>query len=226
MDSAPGKPASQRPHVFAIVPAAGRSQRMGSPKQLIEVAGRPLLVSVAERLAAADVSGVLVVTRSEIAAAIGLDESNRETRTGVRPMAALVHVVINDDPATEMIDSVRIGVRWWAAQTAPASDDGYLVCPADHAGISSADVSACVAAYRAASDSIIVAAYRGRRGHPLIFPATLADFVYSNACAAGLNALPRAHPARVKLVECGSASVVDDVDTPADLQQFARRAHP
>jgi nicotine blue oxidoreductase len=65
---------------------------------------------------------------------------------------------------------------------------------------------------------IVVAARGGRRGHPMIFPASLAAFVESAACDSGLNALPREHAARVKLVECASPGVSRDVDTPADYR--------
>ena len=44
-----------RPRVFAIVPAAGRSRRMGTPKQLLDVGGRTMLAAVLEPLAAAQV---------------------------------------------------------------------------------------------------------------------------------------------------------------------------
>ena len=40
------------PNVFAIVPAAGRSRRMGRPKQLLEIDGVPMLLGVVRQLAA------------------------------------------------------------------------------------------------------------------------------------------------------------------------------
>jgi CTP:molybdopterin cytidylyltransferase MocA len=51
---------------------------------------------------------------------------------------------------------------------------------------------------------------RARRGHPIIFPATLTPFVASPACDDGLHALPRAFPDRVTAVECRSPGVTTD----------------
>jgi CTP:molybdopterin cytidylyltransferase MocA len=62
---------------------------------------------------------------------------------------------------------------------------------------------------------------RARRGHPIIFPATLTPFVASPACDDGLHALPRAFPDRVTAVECRSPGVTTDVDTPDDYRTLA-----
>lgn len=195
---------------------------MGAPKQLLKIGERTLLASVIDALATADVGGLLVVTRSDIAAATDFKTPHEaDAASDDRPRrAAPVSIAINDDPQSEMIDSVRIGLQWWASRTAIREADGYLVCPGDHAGMLAADVDACIAAYRAGTRRIIVATHDGRRGHPIIFPAEFSDYVRSSACDRGLNALPRAHADRVVLVECHSPGVVRDIDTPDDYDAF------
>ncbi|MBU0716896.1 MAG: NTP transferase domain-containing protein, partial [Planctomycetes bacterium] len=133
------------------------------------------------------------------------------------PSVLLAH---NPDENSAMIDSVRIGLRRWLDQGTITDQDGFLVCPADHPGISTADFDACIVAFRAAPDRIVIASRAGRRGHPLIFPATLAGFVRSPACDAGLNALPRAFPERIVLVACASPGVTTDIDTPVDFDRL------
>jgi molybdenum cofactor cytidylyltransferase len=199
-------PVTQPPpsRVFAIVPAAGQSRRMGRPKQLLELGGRPMLLATIEPLAAAEIAGVLVVTHRLVAEQVG---------------AALprgVRLVRNDDENSEMIDSVRIGLRAWFERGPVAEYDGFLVCPADQPGIRTADFNSCVRAFQSAPERIVVAARAGRRGHPIIFPAALAAFIQSAACDPGLNALPHAFPASVLLVTCRSRGVTADVDTPGD----------
>lgn len=195
--------------VYAIVPAAGRSRRMGRAKQMLAVGGRPMLLAVLEPLAAAQVAGVVLVTHRAIAEQVDLAHW------------AAVFLAYNEDEHSEMIDSVRIGLRAWFEREAIADQDGFLVCPGDHPGISAADFDACIAVFRAAPDRIVIACRGGQRGHPLIFPAGLAAFVQSAACHQGLSALRQAHPERIALVECASPGVTTDVDTPGDYDRLA-----
>ena len=202
-------PAARKPpsRVFAIVPAAGRSRRMGRAKQLLDLGGRPMLLATVEPLAAAQIAGVMVVTHRLIARQISA------------ALPAGVLLGRNDDEHSEMIDSVRLGLRAWFERASVAERDGFLVCPADHPGITAADFDACLRAFRRDAGRIVVASRAGRRGHPIIFPASLAPFVQSPACDRGLNALPRAFPESVVLVACRSPAVTRDIDTEADCDR-------
>jgi molybdenum cofactor cytidylyltransferase len=197
----------QTVRVFAIVPAAGRSRRMGTPKQLLDVGGRTMLAAVLDPLIAAGVHGVVLVTQTALADRIDLSAFPRTT------------LAINEDPNSQMIDSVRIGLVAWRQREPIGERDGVLVCPADQPGIAAADFAACINAFRNAPDRIVIAAHKGQRGHPIIFPASLIPFVQSNACDAGLNALPKAHADRMVLVECGLA-VTRDVDTRVEYDRL------
>jgi molybdenum cofactor cytidylyltransferase len=179
---------------------------MGHPKQLLKVGGQPMLKTALESLVAAQVNGVVLVTRKTIARQIDLSDLPR------------VFVAYNENPDSEMIDSVRIGLYAWAARLPAGDHDGFLVLPADHPGISTADIDTCIGAFRAAPDRIAIASRAGRRGHPIIFPAALISFVLSPDCDRGLHALPHTFPERVLLVPCHSAGVTKDVDTPADAE--------
>ncbi len=226
-------PAAASPHVFAIVPAAGRGRRMGADKLLLDVAGRPLLLAVLEPLAAAEIADLIVVTRRSLADQLGLP-SSLHAPAGGRCSPSLAY---NDNRASEMIDSIRIGLNTLTARGPRSStsragprssasrhlspDDGVLVCPADQPGITTADFNAAIAAFCADPTRIVVATHHGRRGHPLIFPAALVDFVQSAACDGGLRALREQYSDRVASVECVSPAVVRDIDTPDDYARLA-----
>jgi molybdenum cofactor cytidylyltransferase len=180
---------------------------MGTAKQLLDVGGRTMLTALLEPLIAARVQGVVLVTHIAVANKIDLSGFPRTT------------LAINDDADSQMIDSVRIGLSAWRQREPIGKRDGILVCPADQPGIATADFAACIDAFRVAPDRIVIAAHKGQRGHPIIFPASLVPFVQSNACDAGLNALPKAHADHMQLVECGPA-VTRDVDTSADYEQL------
>ncbi len=204
--------ASASTRVFAIVPAAGRSRRMGRDKQLLDIGGQSMLAGVLDVLERSRVCSVTLVTHSGITAHI---ETNR---------FAKLSVVINDDAQSHMIDSVRMGID--AVQNSRvgrelAPSDGFLILPADQPGIDVADIDRCIAQFSSDTTRIVIATHGGRRGHPLIFPASLEPFVQSDACDGGLNALPRTHADRVATVTCGSPGVIRDIDTPDDYERLA-----
>jgi molybdenum cofactor cytidylyltransferase len=187
--------------IIAIIPAAGRSGRMGTPKQLLPVNGNTMLAGVASAALGGGVARVVVVT----------NEMLRDRLTDLPPTVTLA---VNDDPRTSMIDSIRIGL------SLATNADGYLICPADAAGVVAADVRRCVEAFATNPDRIIVATHAGRRGHPMIFPAALAEAVRSSECDDGLNRLARNRPSSVREVPCDSPGTIANVNTPADYQKL------
>ncbi len=198
--------------VFAIVPAAGRSRRMGRDKQLLDVGGHSMLVGVLDVLERSRVCSVTLVTHSGITAHI---ETNQ---------FAKLSVVINDDQKSHMIDSVRMGIdaaRHGRVGREMAPSDGFLILPADQPDIEVADIDRCIAEFSTDTTRIVIATHGERRGHPLIFPASLEPFVGSDACDGGLNALPRTHADRVVTVPCESPGVIRDIDTPDDYKKLS-----
>lgn len=181
---------------------------MGADKQLLDVDGRPLVRAAVEPLLAAGAAGVVVVTRAVIAKQLELDD------------LGYVVLAINDDERSEMIDSIRVGLRAWRVRARWEPSDGLLVCPGDQARIARDDVAACVGAFRAQPGRIVIATRGGRRGHPIIVPIALVGEIESSACDGGLNELPRRHADRVVEVACASEGVTRDVDTPADYEQM------
>ncbi len=194
--------------VFAIVPAAGRSRRMGRDKQLLNVAGQSMLAGVLDVLERSRVCSVTLVTHSGITAHIETDRF------------AKLSVVVNDDRKSHMIDSVRMGIDAACHGCKMAPSDGFLILPADQPGIDVRDIDRCIAVFSTDATRIVIATHGERRGHPLIFPASLESFVRSDACDGGLNALPRTHADRVVTVPCGSPGVIRDIDTPDDYEKL------
>lgn len=187
--------------LIGIIPAAGRSGRMGAPKQLLHVDGRPMLVGIVDALVGGGVARVIVVTSAAL-------------REKLPRLSPAVGFAMNDDPKTNMIDSVRIGL-----DAAPRAD-GYVVCPSDAAGLGSSDVGRCIEAFMETPQRIVIAAHGARRGHPMIFPASLVDVVRSPECDGGLNLLARNRPLLVREIPCDSPGTVTNVNTPADYHQL------
>ena len=153
------------------------------------------------------VDGIVVVVNPDIADAVA---------TLIGDTARLA---INHRPGSEMIESIQTGLNALAEAVVPHQGDGCLVLPVDQPTVDAAAVRGCVEAFRASPERIVIASRHGRRGHPIIFPWSLADEVRGYPSTVGLNQLPRAHADRVLPVECAVDGVVLDVDTPEDYDR-------
>ena len=104
------KEARDSPNTVAgIVPAAGRSERMGTPKPLLEVDGQSFLARAVRVLREGGCSPVVVV----VAAA---DEATREAAG-----AAGARVVENAAARSEQVDSVRLALAALPTRRPPSS---------------------------------------------------------------------------------------------------------
>lgn len=122
-----------------------------------------------------------------------------------------VQLVANDDPDSDMRTSVQIGIA--ALGAAPAA---VLICLADHPLVRAATIRALAAARAAHPDAILAPAFRGRRGHPVLFPREALGGI-----AAGLT-LREARdcwPGGVRQVDVDDEGVVIDVDTPEEYER-------
>ena len=185
---------------------------MGRDKQLLDVGGQSMLAGVLDVLERSPVCCVTLVTHSGITAHIDMNRF------------AKLSVVINDDAQSHMIDSVRMGLDAVCLDRGGRGStptDGFLILPADQPGIDVADIDRCIAQFSTDTTRIVIATHGERRGHPMIFPASLTPFVRSDACDGGLNALPRTHADRVVTVPCGSPGVIRDIDTPDDYKTLS-----
>lgn len=72
---------------------------------------------------------------------------------------------------------------------------------------------------------IRAAAFQGRRGNPVIFPASLFGELLQLPDSKGGSAVLNRHAAALTLSECGCRRELTDVDTPAELQALADLQH-
>jgi molybdenum cofactor cytidylyltransferase len=202
------------PRFFAIIPAAGQSTRMGRPKLLLPVGGKPLIVRTIEAWRRSKIEAIVVVLRA-----------------GDKELAEVVHaagaeVVAAHEPPPDMKVSVREGLTYINARH-PSSGRAraFLVAPADMPGLSSAIIDRLLTMYAnfpASEQQILVPTIGGRRGHPVLFPMALAEGVYKLPDSAGLDALIREYGAT--LVDCSDlvspgGNPFADIDTP---EQYGR----
>jgi molybdenum cofactor cytidylyltransferase len=193
---------------FAVIPAAGRSERMGQPKLLLPWGSSTVIEQVLGAWRASSIDHVVMVVHPEDA-----ELAERGRRCGAI-------VVQPEVPPPQMKASIRAGLAEIARRFQPAADDGWLLAPADMPLISHDVIERLIDAHRQhcqgadGSPTIWAATAGGRRGHPVLFPWSLAREVDDLGGDEGLNVLLARHP--VRTVEGDAREVHEDLDTPED----------
>ena len=206
MGPSPASVDPSTPRYFAIVPAAGRSARMGAPKLLLPWKHGTLIEQVLAAWRASRVAKTFVVVHP---ADVTLADVCR--RAGAE-------VVVPDDPPPDMKASVRHALAWIAAQHAPQESDAWLLAPADMPRLSAALIDTVVAAHDPAAPRVVLAASGGRRGHPVLFPWALAAEVPRLGPHEGLNALVGRNT--VVEISWSDDSPLLDIDNPEDYRRL------
>lgn len=200
--------------IAAIVPAAGRSERMGRPKLILPLEGGTVIARVIRALREGGVETVVVVAPpSEFPGAEVL--ADEATRAGAV-------VVVADSATADMRASVELGLDRLRRGPAPSA---VLLAPGDSPGITPALVRRIIALASAEPASIVVPRYRGRRGHPVALPWDLATEVFDLPTGTGVNALLTARADRVLMLDVDDPGTTADLDTPDDYRAWveARR---
>jgi molybdenum cofactor cytidylyltransferase len=187
--------------VGAVILAAGPSTRMGEPKQLLTIDGRPLLVRSVEAALEAPVWPVVVV--------LGAHAER------IRPVLARLPVLITENPAWSegMAASIRAGVT--TLHQFSRRLDAALLALCDQPAFSSGTISELITAQQTTGCSIVAARYSGRNGAPALCLREHFATLISLTGEEGARALLNDDPARVASVEL--PGLAHDLDTPADV---------
>jgi molybdenum cofactor cytidylyltransferase len=200
---------------FALVPAAGRSRRMGAPKLLLNLGGQTVIARVLAALSQAGVAERIVVLHPQD------DALRREVeRLGGR-------VLLPPSPPPEMRDSIAFGLRHIAGEIAECGDKAdldspWLLIPADHPVVLVETVTILLEAARHNPGRILVPTHDGRRGHPTLFCWKHAVEIDQIPEGEGFNWILKLHSADVIEIAVASPSVLVDLDTPEDYERLRK----
>jgi molybdenum cofactor cytidylyltransferase len=190
--------AADKDALHAVVLAAGASTRFGSPKQLVRVAGRPLLHTAVTR-AAEVVGNALIVV-------LGAGASDLAPLLKHSPGS----IVVNHDWREGIGSSIRNAVA-----RLPTACAGVMLVLADQALVSADDLKRLAGTWRKQPQYIAAALYGGVCGAPAIFPRSTFRELAQLRGDTGARALLRSHSDRIVRVPMPGAAL--DVDTPEDL---------
>ncbi|MGO4384034.1 nicotine blue oxidoreductase [Specibacter sp. RAF43] len=208
----------------AVLLAAGAGTRLGrGPKALLPFHGGTLVEHVAQVVRDGGCGRTVVVAGAGAPEVAQLHRAARRLAAPHQPAFAACRLVVNEHWASGMGGSFRTGVA------AVAAGDNILVALVDQPGITAALVARLLAAHR--PGRITAAGYAGsgtgpgaglRRGHPIVFSASLAAEAAASAGGdSAARAFLRAHPGLLDVVDCSDLSDGADVDTAEDLHLLA-----
>ena len=188
--------------IWAIVLAAGESQRMGAPKLLLPFGGKTVIEAVLDSVKASPVEGILLVVG---AGAAPIEEK-------AKPYGA--RVALNPDFRSGMLSSVQCGFR-----QLPLEAEAALVFLADQPAIKPYVAEALVKALRHTGRGIIIPVFDRRRGHPILISAQYRTEIESLDPEVGLRQLLDRHTEDILEEPVDDPTILRDLDTPEDYRR-------
>lgn len=196
---------SHRPGIYAILLAAGSSQRMGKQnKLLITINGTPMLRRVAETILSSDVESLTVVT--------GFQES-------------LTVKLLNDLPITfahnlnfkqGLSTSLSTGLR-----AMPKGALGVIICLGDMPMVRTEHINKLIASFDpSVGKEICVLKTEGKQGNPVLLGKRFFSEIIKNTGDVGAKDLIKRYSHYVTEVYIEDDAVLFDIDTPSQMDYF------
>ena len=189
--------------IGGVILAAGGSSRMGQLKQLMLIAGQPMVRRVAGAVCAAGLGQVVVVVGAQA-------EAVTDILTGLP-----VEIVVNPDWAKGMSTSLRLGVR----TLRPEIQAAFIIL-ADQPALTEQLMRALVDRYRATRALIVAPFFQGQRGNPVLFDRALFSELLTVEGDRGARGLVSRHEEKMECVDVHDPAVIMDVDTRSDYEQM------
>ncbi len=192
----------KRKRIEGILLAAGESRRMGFPKPLLRLNGETFLAHTAVSM---------LQTTERLIIVLG---AHRDAVVAAVPVDNRITVIENPDYALGQLSSIKAGLRAVSAHA-----DAAIVHLVNHPTVLPESFSRLATEYESSQKPILVARYRGRRGHPVLFGRSIFDELQQAPTDVGARAVVKADVDRVIYVDVDDPGVLLDLDTPADLAQ-------
>ena len=187
-----------------LVLAAGSSRRMGSPKQLLPIDGKPLLELVVGHANKSNLDQVVVV----------LGASAEEIQSQVELGRA--SVLINPDHGSGMASSLRLGLA-----SLGDAFDRVVVMLGDQPDVEASRINQLLELQEASGLPAAALSFNGLLHPPVVLERALWGDLMSLEGDVGCRAVIRAKPELVaKLPVAGDLKHPVDVDTPKDYERF------
>jgi molybdenum cofactor cytidylyltransferase len=182
--------------ISAILLAAGESNRMGQPKQLMPFGQITIVERTIDNLLNSAVSETIVVLGYK-------DEEIRKTIAG-KP----IKIAMNPDYQQGMSTSIIAGLKQVDKRAR-----AVLIALSDQPFVDSQTINSLVEAFIANKRGIIIPVYQGRRGNPVIFAIKYKGELLNLKGDVGGREIITLHPDDVLEVAVNCEGVLLDIDT-------------
>jgi molybdenum cofactor cytidylyltransferase len=191
--------------IVGVVLAAGLSRRMGQPKLLLTLEGKPVLRHAVERMLAGGVDQAVIV--------VPLEHGDLEAALAGLP----VRFAVNPKPEAGQGSSIAVGVS-----AAPAGAEAVLIALGDQPRLPPAVIPGLIAAFRRTGKAIAAARYREGQGNPVLFGLQVISELRILTGDRGARSVIEKDTSRVAWVDFDEPMPAD-VDTPEDYARVRSR---
>ena len=190
--------------VAAIIAAAGSSNRLGQPKQLLRIDGEPMLQRATRIAGEAGAAPVIVVLGAH--------------RQWIEPSVDLAgaSIVVNQAWEEGIGSSIRAGME--ALRTDAPGVSGVLLMICDQPRVTADHLRRMIMAFSRSPENAIASIYADRRGTPAIFPRAAFHALSALQGDTGARSLLARPSWPVTEIPLDGGEV--DIDTPEDLAQL------
>jgi len=192
---------SARPDLAAIIPAAGRSSRMGAFKLLLPFGPHTVIEEVLSAVREGGVGTIRVV--------VGWD--------GHRLIPVLerrgVPWVENERYPGGMYTSIQAGVR-----TLPSDVRAFFMLPADMPRVRAQTLFRLTAEWDRQPAGILYPCHEGRRGHPPLIDRAYVPEILRETPPGGLRDLLARHAEDARDIDVADPGILVDLDTPEEYR--------
>jgi molybdenum cofactor cytidylyltransferase len=181
---------------------------MGQAKLLLPLAGRPVVRHAAERLLAAGLAPVIVVTGRE------------EAATAAALAGLAVDLVVNPGPEAGQSSSVRAGIA-----ALPPGTEAAVIALGDQPFVPDDVIPRLCHAFRSTGKLVAAPRYRDGLGNPVLFGAALFPELLALGGDRGARSVVERDSGRVALVDV-DLPMPQDLDTPEDYGRLRSPEEP
>ncbi len=176
---------------------------MGRAKPLLEIEGSTFVQRICERMLWAGVDDLRVILGHYV-----------EEVVAVLPADERVRWIHNPDYDSGQLSSLQAGLR------AGRCDRKVMMALVDHPTV----LAETYARLLQVDGQIVIPTHGGRRGHPMVWGATVLDELLAGPLDRGARAVVRKDPERVVEVAVDDPGILADVDLPEDYATISSSA--
>jgi len=193
-------------NIVVIILAAGSSNRLGQPKQLIKYEGRSFIRLSVENCLGAKLKRVLVVLGSQ---------SNRLAKEiNDLPVRKVVNKNWERGIGSSLSFGLKKATRFWPDAT------GILISLSDQPLVTSMHITELVQLFTDSKKAIVASGYNGSFGPPLIFDRKFVGELSQLSGDKGAKSVLQNYPDEITIVDFPQGSL--DVDTIEDLDKLKK----